>query len=350
MKKLTHIQQLVIEHLRQNEASTAKLLMVLAQNDVTISEDSLVRHMAQLKDQGLIESSGKGPARRHHITDKGRLLSPFSDSDLNEYLSKDREPIRYNPDWLTELTILELFENEEKSELLDLENKFRDFFTNTNNTIRDRWYQKWLIEFAWKSSAIEGNTYNVLETETLLLDRIEATGKSHAEAVMIINHQSAIRYVYDNRESFIKPDTKLTKNIHSLLVNGLGVSSTVRDRGVGISGSVYRPLASKKEIQSELERALMNINSKQNIWSKTLAMVLSISYIQPFEDGNKRTARVMANGLLYADNNIPLVFGNIDPTLYRRACIAFYELGNASIMKNILLDSWRETISELNNN
>jgi Fic family protein len=167
---------------------------------------------------------------------------------------------------------------------------------------------------------------------------------------MIINHQSAIRYVYDNRESFIKPDTKLTKNIHSLLVNGLGVSSTVRDRGVGISGSVYRPLASKKEIQSELERALMNINSKQNIWSKTLAMVLSISYIQPFEDGNKRTARVMANGLLYADNNIPLVFGNIDPTLYRRACIAFYELGNASIMKNILLDSWRETISELNNN
>lgn len=349
MKKYTTSQQLIIECLRKNEASTATLLKELDQKDLAVSEDSLTRYMASLKNEGFIESSGNGPARKHYLTVLGRLVSPLSYDNFNSYLSLERSAIGYKSEWLTGLTTIDLFSVEEAEELEKLESNFRRFFENSSETIRNRWYQKWLIEFAWKSSAIEGNTYDALETETLLLDRIEATGKTHAEAVMILNHQTAIRFVYDNSRLFIKLNTRLAEQVHAMLVNELDVSLGIRNVGVGINGSVYRPLSSKQELQDEFKRAWQLIGVKSNIWSKTLAILLSISYLQPFEDGNKRTARVIANGILYADNNMPLVFGNIDPTSYRRACLAFYELGSATLMKNILLDSWRKTALELDN-
>jgi Fic family protein len=347
MKKYNPTQQLIVEYLRQNEASTAGLLKMLSDKSQPISEDTLTRHLASLRKDKLVESTGKGPSRKHHLTTKGRLLSPLTYDDLNNYLKTNRPIINFKNEWLDGLCTYELFNKEEIEELEELRTAFRQFFVKSSVTIRNRWYQKWLIEFAWKSSSIEGNSYDALETETLLIDHIEAKGKTHAEAIMILNHQTAIRYVYEQSNLFIEPNTALTEKIHALLVNELDVSLGVRDIGVGISGSAYRPLSSKQKIHDELNKTWQLLNNQQDVWSKILASILAISYIQPFEDGNKRTARVMANGVLYANNNIPLVFGNIDPTSYRRACLAFYELGNTKLMKNILLDSWRKTLKEL---
>lgn len=121
----------------------------------------------------------------------------------------------------------------------------------------------------------------------------------------------------------------------------------IRDVGVGISGSAYRPLTSKQELHNEAEQAAAHLAS-QDIWSRALATILAISYIQTFEDGNKRTARVLANGFLYVNGSVPLVLGNVYPTRYRRACLAFYELGNTSLMKEIMRESWKRTVEELN--
>ncbi len=270
----------------------------------------------------------------------------MSRDSLNTHLSSERDPIRYNSEWLAVLVSSQLFSDKEKFEIEGLQDRFHTFMTAASEVIKNRWYQKWLIEFAWKSSAIEGNTYDALETETLLLDHIEATGKTHSEAVMILNHQSAIRFVYEQNARFRAPSTKLLEEIHTLLTDDLGVTGGIRDVGVGISGSAYRPLASRQQLSEETEKAIPPM-TKQDVWSRSLAAILAISYLQPFEDGNKRTARVLANGFLYASDSIPLVLGAIEPTRYRRACLAFYELGNVSLMKEIMIESWRRTVQEL---
>ncbi len=326
--------------------STSALLESLATHSIKVSEDSLVRDITGLKDANLVESLGKGPARKHRLTMDGRLLAPLSHDSLNTFLSHGRDPIRYNHEWTRALASSQLFNEQERIELDNLQNQFHAFMQAASEVIKNRWYQKWLIEFAWKSSAIEGNTYDALETETLILDHIEAAGKTHSEAVMILNHQSAISFVYDHHSRFAKPDVRLFEEVHALLTTNLGVTGGIRDVGVGISGSVYRPLASKQDLHSEIEQVATHLTT-QDIWSCTLATILAISYIQPFEDGNKRTARVLANGFLYANSSVPLVLGNVDPTRYRRACLAFYELGNASLMKEILRESWRRTVEEL---
>jgi Fic family protein len=325
---------------------TGALLESLATQSIEVSEDSLVRDITGLKDADLVESTGKGPARKHRLTVSGRLLAHLSQDSLHAFLSSSRDPVRYNHEWMTALTSLQLFSDQEKAELDDLQHTFRTFMASASEVIKNRWYQKWLIEFAWKSSAIEGNTYDALETETLILDHIEAAGKTHSEAVMILNHQSAIKFVYQHHARFETPDVKLFEEVHALLTADLGVAGGIRNVGVGISGSVYRPLASKQELHNEVKQAAAHLTT-QDIWSRALATILAVSYLQPFEDGNKRTARVLANGFLYANDSIPLVLGNIDPTRYRRACLGFYELGNTSLMKEIMQESWRRTVEEL---
>jgi len=339
-------QELIIASLLTSDMSTGALLESLATQSIEVSEDSLVRDIAGLKDADLVESLGKGPARKHRLTVKGRLLARLSQDSLNAFLSHSREPVRYNHIWMAALASSQLFDAQEKTELDNLQNKFHTFMSTASDVVKNRWYQKWLIEFAWKSSAIEGNTYDALETETLILDHIEAAGKTHDEAIMILNHQSAIRFVYEHHSRFAMPDIELFEEVHALLTAGLGVSGGIRNIGVGISGSAYRPLASRQEIHNEVEQAATHLTT-QDIWSRALATILAISYIQPFEDGNKRTARVLANGFLYANDSIPLVLGNVDPTRYRRACLAFYELGNASLMKEIMRESWERTVEEL---
>lgn len=340
-------QELIVANLLTSEMSTSALLDSLATQSIEVSEDSLVRDITGLKAMDLVESLGKGPARKHRLTVKGRLLAPLSQDSLHSFLTRSRDPVRYNHEWMTALVSSQLFSEQEKAELDNLQHTFQTFMSAASEVIKNRWYQKWLIEFAWKSSAIEGNTYDALETETLILDHIEAAGKTHSEAVMILNHQSAIRFVYEHHARFGAPDVKLFEEVHALLTADLGVSGGIRDVGVGISGSAYRPLASKQELHNEAMQAATFLTS-QDIWSRALATILAISYIQPFEDGNKRTARVLANGFLYAKGSVPLVLGNVDPTRYRRACLAFYELGNASLMKEIMKESWKRTVEELN--
>ncbi|MDD2612621.1 MAG: Fic family protein, partial [Bacteroidales bacterium] len=61
---------------------------------------------------------------------------------------------------------------------------------------------------------------------------------------------------------------------------------------------------------------------------------------QPFEDGNKRTSRLMANALLLSHSMTPLSYRSIDEEEYRAALLAFYELNSVMPMKKIFIDQY----------
>ncbi len=346
--KVTKRQQIVLDQLRlRGSLSSKELLEGLVQASYPVSEDSLTRDLSQLKTIGFQESSGKGPARRHSLSDKGWLLSPMDGATFDAYLSQPRPPIRYDREVVARLLSVPIFDTTESVQLAEMQKTFSGFMQAVDTQTRERWYQKWLIEFAWKSSAIEGNTYSVLETETLLVDNIEAAGKSHAEAQMIVNHQTAVRYCDDNPQALIAPTLSTVEHIYRLLVEGLDVASGLRTHAVGISGSVYKPISSQPRIQTELEWLLGQAATVKDPWSKAVILLMALSYIQAFADGNKRTARVVANGVLSAHHLPPLIFATIDPTAYRRACLAFYELGSLTAIQDAALDSWRQTIDQI---
>jgi Fic family protein len=65
-----------------------------------------------------------------------------------------------------------------------------------------------------------------------------------------------------------------------------------------------------------------------------------ISYIQPFEDGNKRTARLIANAILLARDYPPLSFRSIDEAEYKKALILFYEQNNLRYFKELFTEQF----------
>ena len=68
--------------------------------------------------------------------------------------------------------------------------------------------------------------------------------------------------------------------------------------------------------------------------------LLLIAYIQPFEDGNKRTARLLGNALLIAHGFCPLSFRSIDEKEYKKAVILFYEQHNIRYFKQLFIEQF----------
>ena len=58
-------------------------------------------------------------------------------------------------------------------------------------------------------------------------------------------------------------------------------------------------------------------------FSKAIFTILMISYIQPFEDGNKRTSRLLGNAVLLSGDICPLSYRSINEADYKKAVVLF---------------------------
>ena len=130
----------------------------------------------------------------------------------------------------------------------------------------------------------------------------------------------------------------LISEIHQLLVAGLGIPFGLRKMPVGISGTVYRPPASQIELASQLDQLVQLINSQSEPVTKGLLALVGLSYLQPFADGNKRTARLVSNALLVAHDYPPLSYRDVDERFFKGALILFYEQGATSYIQDLFIE------------
>ena len=87
------------------------------------------------------------------------------------------------------------------------------------------------------------------------------------------------------------------------------------------------------------------INRKSNVFEKAFLVLVLISYIQPFVDGNKRTARIISNAILINNNYCPISFRTVDSIAYKKAMLIFYEQNNISALKEIFIDQFEFAVS-----
>ena len=109
---------------------------------------------------------------------------------------------------------------------------------------------------------------------------------------------------------------------------------------VGIVSTNYRPLDNSFQIREALDRLVLLLNSTEDPIEKALLAVLMISYIQPFEDGNKRTSRILGNAILVSNDFCPLSYRSVDEIEYKKAVILFYEQNNIQYFKQLFLEQF----------
>lgn len=312
------------------------------------SDATLKRVIAAGIKAGDIVAEGKARATRYRLSPQAQLLMPLN---LDTYfaLEVDERQVQrsYNFELINGLLAeTRLFSDKEQSHLDALQDEFRQHV----NELTDNEYRKEMerlgIDLSWKSSQIEGNTYTLLETERLLRESKTAEGKTKEEAVMLLNHKHALSFVLDNPDYLQELTVSHIEDIHQLLTKDLSIDKGLRRHRVGITGTNYHPLDNEFQIREAMRDACELINSKSNIFEKALLTLILLSYIQPFSDGNKRTARITSNAILIANDYCPLSFRSIDSIDYKKAMLIFYEQNNLYAFKQIFMEQFEFAVKE----
>jgi len=197
--------------------------------------------------------------------------------------------------------------------------------------------ERLLIDLSWASSRLEGNTYSRLDTERLMQFGTHADGKDATETQMILNHKRAIEWLVGEGRYVV--DRHTICGLHALLSDGLlsdsANSGRVRARAVQISGSVYVPLALPAQLDELLGHVVDLASEIDDPFEQSFFLLTHLSYLQPFLDVNKRTARLAANIPLLRSNLAPLTFVDVPRDLYIEGTLSVYEHGRVELLRDV---------------
>ena len=333
---LSDRQQRIMIALLMGSSTLPQLIDSPALHEVT--ERTLQRDLNELIELGVVNRQGEARAVSYNATPKGKIGLTLSGQQLETLFAyEERENLSYDFGRLKALAEVNLFSSLESHQLDEYNDVFQEKLLTSPADIIRRERERITIELSWKSSQFEGNTYSLLETETLLKEGIPARGKTQEETIMVLNHKKALDFSTQHRDLFAENLSAQTIiELHRFLAEGL-FDYGLRERSVGITGTVYKPLNNKFQIEDELKHLCNVINSKQNVYEKALLAFTYICYLQPFNDGNKRTGRILANAILYAHDSFPLSLRAVNVDTYKLAILAFYELGILGNAKQVFV-------------
>lgn len=306
------------------------------------SPATVKRILASLVEKKSAIVTGQGRATRYSVSPQAHVTMELN---IDTYFQKETDEREIQTGFNFELINsvlpqIELFSEEEKRQLSDLQAQFTRNLAGISPTEYRKEMERLGIDLSWKSSQIEGNTYSLLETEKLLKEKQTAAGKTKEEAIMLLNHKDALEFVLSDPGYFQEISVRRIEELHSLLIKELDVDKGIRKRRVGVTGTNYRPLDNEHQIREALEDSCRLINGKDNVFEKALLALVLLSYIQAFADGNKRTARITSNAILIANRYCPISFRSVDSVDYKKAMLIFYEQNNISAFKKIFIDQF----------
>jgi Fic family protein len=163
------------------------------------------------------------------------------------------------------------------------------------------------------STAIEGSTLTILETEIFLDKGLTAKGKPLEHHLMVKDHYDALCYILQSAKEKQKIDTafiqainghvmKNTETVHHTALGDFDSSKgdfRLLNVRAGVSGESY---LNYDKVRSYLKNACTDLSEKINE-AKTLEQVNELAFlahyqlvtIHPFADGNGRTSRLLMN-------------------------------------------------------
>lgn len=302
-----------------------------------VSETTMWRTLKRLTDEGKLTVTGKGRATGYTVAGAAAVRA-YLQTPYNR-----RPPKTYNREFLDSYVPDRTFYLSEPDRERLHEAGRPAGPPLPAGTYARRILERLLVDLAWASSRMEGNTYNILETEQLVRFGEEATGKDRKEAVMILNHKEAIQYLVDHLGE-IGITRQDICNIHALLSDGLlidpAMAGRLRRLPAGITHSSYTPLNDEFAIEEEFAIIIEKAAAIIDPFEQSFFLIVHIPYLQAFDDVNKRTSRVASNIPLLKADLAPMSFITLDDGAYIDGLIGMYELNNVSLLREVYIDAY----------
>ncbi len=182
-------------------------------------------------------------------------------------------------------------------------------------------FRAMLAEHIWNTASLEGNNYTLPQVRTLL-DGVTIGGQTVSDTKQILALKAGYDYILDQVETSAFTFTKATSdNVHRLhrLVGEHEAIETGMFRGEGVvdgggtvrlaNGGVARGLEPGPDGRNLKGRHKRTVAYLADLDPRTAAVLYfaAATRTQYYFDGNKRTARLMASGLLLSHGYDALV-------------------------------------------
>lgn len=211
------------------------------------------------------------------------------------------------------------------------------------NTKRAIWRAKKVFaDIIHDVTALEGNPFTVPEIQTLL-DGITVGGRKVSDAEQVLHQQAAFLHLFDLVESGkFSLSCEVACGLQGIAARGEALEEGVFRNGVvSIAGTTYKPPGGKGEtFQSSLEKGFLRMAAGTerlgNPFEEGMVAFLHVARAQCFWDGNKRTGRLLMNGVLLTAGQDIITVPADRQLEYNQKMISFYESGEGTEMMNFL--------------
>ncbi len=312
---------------------------------------TLQYRLRALVDAGRLRLSGDGRAARYHLG--GEAVPQAEAADIvplspegQALLAYVRQPVAMRQPVGYDRAFLDSYR---PNETYYLTQEHRDHLATVGKpqieaaaagTYAKQILNRLLIDLAWNSSRLEGNTYSLLDTRRLLDFGEAAEGRGPLEAQMILNHKDAIEFLVANADD-IGFNRYTILNLHALLANNLladpAAVGRLRHIIVGIDGSAFHPLEVPGLIEECFDQLLATAAAINDPFEQAFFVMVQLPYLQPFDDVNKRVSRLAANMPMIRANLAPLSFTDVPGDLYTRATLGVYERNDVTLLRDVFL-------------
>jgi Fic family protein len=327
------------------------------------------RYLASLVQGGIIQKLGSGPATRYQISGPAHHKLSFTAPALataktalsvgptwsaqalalRSHLQAPiatREPITYRRQFVDDYV-----PNQSYLLPIDLATSLWDAGRvqgqQPASTYARKVLEQLLIDLSWHSSRLEGNRKSLLDTKALFAKG--RTAGDDLETSMLLNHKDAIEFMVDAAPEY-GITVPVVRNIQSLLMQGLLENSdslgAIRQTVVNITDSVYVPTQVPTLLEEMLGIVVEKAQQIKNPVEAAFFIWVNIAYLQPFEDGNKRTSRLCANLPLMLSNCAPLSFLDVEQQDYALAVTGVYERLDMSLATELFEWTYRRSIAK----
>ena len=183
---------------------------------------------------------------------------------------------------------------------------FNSEFKNNSHLTRDEIVKNFIIEFAFNTASIEGNTVTLEQARNLLQEGITPKDKTLREIYDLQNTEKVFIQLWEKNEEM---DHELIINIHSQLMDNIDLRKGYRIQDIRVIKSNFKATPAPY-VKTDMNLLLEWYNKNKNLLHP---LVLATAFhhkfekIHPFMDGNGRTGRMLLNYILLINNYPPLI-------------------------------------------
>jgi Fic family protein len=198
--------------------------------------------------------------------------------------------------------------------------------------------QKLFLEYVWNTVYLENNPFTFPEVQTLL-EGITVGGHKIEDQQQVLNQSKSLNQLLTlvKQKTFVLDKPTFCKLHHLVAFEEAFEWGVFRTGDVKIAGTEYQPPPAT-QLETRFSEGVEYLKTIINPLERGMALFLFGSLNQFFYDGNKRTSRLMMNGILLSHGIDAINVPAKKKLEFNQTMIGFYDSQNADSMMKFLVN------------